>query len=133
MRLQFNRKTGAVGVLVLAIFVSVFTSTLSMACPPGQHNDLVQFKRTGHHISRRSFAELQCKGVYDRSLFARLDRICEDCYNLFREHQLHRLCREQCFTSDYFVGCVQSLQLDDELEQYKTWIKQLHGAEPDFF
>lgn len=93
MRLQFNRKTGAVGVLVLAIFVSVFTSTLSMACPPGQHNDLVQFKRTGHHISRRSFAELQCKGVYDRSLFARLDRICEDCYNLFREHQLHRLCR----------------------------------------
>lgn len=46
-----------------------------------------------HLISKRSFFDLQCKGVYDRSIYARLDRICEDCYNLFREPQLHSLCR----------------------------------------
>jgi hypothetical protein len=47
----------------------------------------------GHPFSKRSFMDIQCKGVYDKSLFARLDRICEDCYNLFREPQLHTLCR----------------------------------------
>lgn len=46
-----------------------------------------------HHLSKRSFFDIQCKGVYDKSIFARLDRICEDCYNLFREPQLHSLCR----------------------------------------
>jgi hypothetical protein len=47
----------------------------------------------GHSLNKRSFFEIQCKGVYDKSIFARLDRICEDCYNLFREPQLHSLCR----------------------------------------
>lgn len=48
----------------------------------------------GHSlIKRTTFFDIQCKGVYDKSIFARLDRICEDCYNLFREPQLHTLCR----------------------------------------
>lgn len=88
MRPQFNGKVGIVGVLALTLTLSVLTSSL-LACPHGHSTS----KRSGHHMSRRSFVELQCKGVYDRSIFARLDRICEDCYNLFREHQLHRLCR----------------------------------------
>jgi hypothetical protein len=47
-----------------------------------------------HTLSKRThFFDIQCKGVYDKSIFARLDRICEDCYNLFREPQLHSLCR----------------------------------------
>lgn len=47
----------------------------------------------GHPLGKRSFFDIQCKGVYDKSIFARLDRICEDCYNLFREPQLHMLCK----------------------------------------
>ncbi|CAA9999057.1 unnamed protein product [Nesidiocoris tenuis] len=39
-----------------------------------------------------SFFDLQCRGIYDKSIFARLDRICEDCYNVFREPSLHSLC-----------------------------------------
>ncbi|XP_023287835.1 ion transport peptide-like [Orussus abietinus] len=84
----------------------------------------------GHPLGKRSFMDIQCKGVYDKSLFARLDRICEDCYNLFREPQLHSLCRKNCFTSDYFKGCLDVLLLQDEMEQIQTWIKQLHGADP---
>ncbi|RZC33292.1 ion transport peptide [Asbolus verrucosus] len=83
-----------------------------------------------HHLTKRSFFDIQCKGVYDKSIFARLDRICEDCYNLFREPQLHSLCRKNCFTTDYFKGCLETLQLSDEETQIQTWIKQLHGAEP---
>ncbi|KAF2900577.1 hypothetical protein ILUMI_05619 [Ignelater luminosus] len=83
-----------------------------------------------HHLTKRAFADQQCKGVYDKSIYARLDRICEDCYNLFREPELHTLCKKSCFTTDYFKACLESLQLQDEMEQIQTWIKQLHGAEP---
>ncbi|XP_063978055.1 ion transport peptide-like isoform X1 [Diachasmimorpha longicaudata] len=84
----------------------------------------------GHPLGKRSFMQLQCKGIYDKSIFARLDRICEDCYNLFREPQLHTLCRKNCFTSDYFKSCLDVLLLQDEMEQIQIWIKQLHGADP---
>ncbi|XP_047996720.1 CHH-like protein isoform X2 [Leguminivora glycinivorella] len=70
-----------------------------------------------HHVARRSFFNLQCKGVYDAAIFARLDRICDDCYNLFREAQLYTLCRAKCFTTPYFKGCMESLYLYDEEEQ----------------
>lgn len=83
-----------------------------------------------HHLTKRSFFDIQCKGVYDKSIFARLDRICEDCYNLFREPQIHSLCMKNCFTTDYFKGCLETLQLSDEMEEIQSWIKQLHGAEP---
>ncbi|XP_069681483.1 ion transport peptide-like [Periplaneta americana] len=85
---------------------------------------------SGHSLNKRSFFEIQCKGVYDKSIFARLDRICEDCYNLFLEPQLHTLCRNNCFTSDYFKSCLEVLLLKDEMDKYQTWIKQLHGAAP---
>ncbi|KAG7199547.1 hypothetical protein KM043_014158 [Ampulex compressa] len=84
----------------------------------------------GHPLGKRSFMELQCKGIYDKSIFARLDRICEDCYNLFREPQLHHLCRKECFTTEYFKGCVDVLLLHDEVEKIQSWIKHLHGADP---
>jgi hypothetical protein len=38
--------------------------------------------------------------------------------------------RKNCFTTDYFKGCLDVLLLQDEMEKYQTWIKQLHGAEP---
>ncbi|XP_044746445.1 ion transport peptide-like [Coccinella septempunctata] len=97
----------------------------SFGSPANRSSDLLS-----HHLAKRSFFDIQCKGVYDKSIFARLDRICEDCYNLFREPQVHSLCRRNCFTTDYFKGCLDTLQLSDELQQIQTWIKQLHGADP---
>ncbi|XP_003427340.1 ion transport peptide isoform X2 [Nasonia vitripennis] len=73
----------------------------------------------GHPFSKRSFMDIQCKGVYDKALFARLDRICEDCYNLFREPQLHTLCRHNCFGTEYFTSCIQALLLEDEKEKFQ--------------
>lgn len=109
-------------VLACSLLVSMIITSLLA----GSTSGLV----LGHSLNKRSFFEIQCKGVYDKSIFARLDRICEDCYNLFREPQLHSLCRKNCFTTDYFKGCLDVLLLQDEMEKYQTWIKQLHGAEP---
>ncbi|KAF0763658.1 crustacean hyperglycemic hormones A isoform X2 [Aphis craccivora] len=73
-----------------------------------------------HPLSKRSFFDIQCKGVYDKTIFARLDRVCEDCYNLFREPQLHSLCRKNCFTTDFFKGCLDVLLLEDEVEKIQN-------------
>ncbi|XP_076282755.1 ion transport peptide isoform X2 [Lasioglossum baleicum] len=73
----------------------------------------------GHPLGKRSFIDIQCKGIYDKSIFARLDRICEDCYNLFREPQLHQLCRQSCFGTQYFTSCIQALLLEDEKEKFE--------------
>ncbi|XP_060536105.1 CHH-like protein isoform X2 [Cylas formicarius] len=78
-----------------------------------------------HHLGKRSFFNIECKGVYDKVIFARLDRICEDCYNLFREPQLHSLCMAQCFTTEYFRGCVESLQLAEEMPKFRKMIEYL--------
>lgn len=82
-------------VLACSLFVSMIITSLLA----GSTSGLV----LGHSLNKRSFFEIQCKGVYDKSIFARLDRICEDCYNLFREPQLHSLCRYAGpFFSSYF-------------------------------
>ncbi|XP_013162939.1 PREDICTED: CHH-like protein isoform X2 [Papilio xuthus] len=78
-----------------------------------------------HHVARRSFFKLQCKGIYDASIFARLDRICDDCYNLFREPSLYNLCRQECFQSKYFDGCVETLLLTDEKEEIEQLVDYL--------
>lgn len=47
-----------------------------------------------HSLAKRStFFEIECKGVFNKSIFYRLDRICEDCYSLFREPEIHQLCK----------------------------------------
>ncbi|XP_063978056.1 ion transport peptide isoform X2 [Diachasmimorpha longicaudata] len=79
----------------------------------------------GHPLGKRSFMQLQCKGIYDKSIFARLDRICEDCYNLFREPQLHTLCRQDCFQTKYFTSCIQALLLEDEKEKFLEMVEYL--------
>ncbi|XP_053978812.1 uncharacterized protein LOC128895443 isoform X2 [Hylaeus anthracinus] len=79
----------------------------------------------GHPLGKRSFIDIQCKGIYDKSIFARLDRICEDCYNLFREPQLHQLCRQNCFGTQYFTSCIQALLLEDEKEKFQEMVEYL--------
>ncbi|XP_038211049.1 ion transport peptide-like isoform X2 [Zerene cesonia] len=104
----------------LQVCTAVLTLALAAAVPAS----------TPHHVARRSFFNLQCKGVFDAAIFARLDRICDDCYTLFREPQLYSLCRKDCFKTDYFKGCVEVLQETDQLDTFKKYIKQLNGADP---
>ncbi|XP_050075920.1 ion transport peptide-like isoform X1 [Anopheles maculipalpis] len=86
-----------------------------------------------HHsiVKRSSFFDIECKGQFNKQIFYRLDRICEDCYSLFREPQILSFCKKQCFTTDYFKGCIDALQLTDEIENFKPLIKVLNGADPN--
>ncbi|GFV11773.1 ion transport peptide-like [Trichonephila clavipes] len=61
---------------------------------------LVVHVATSEQEMKRSFAGLGCMGVYDKAKFARLDRVCEECYQLFREPDVHTLCRTATAGSD---------------------------------
>ncbi|XP_065569189.1 ion transport peptide-like isoform X2 [Artemia franciscana] len=71
----------------------------------------------GHHLSKRSFFDLQCKGYYDKQIFAKLDRVCYDCYNIFRDPEIHQLCRSNCFDSEYFKACADALMIKEEFQE----------------
>ena len=45
------------------------------------------------HQNKRSYANFQCRGIYDASIFVRLERVCQDCYNLYKDDEVLGLCR----------------------------------------
>ncbi|KAJ8925968.1 hypothetical protein NQ315_009821 [Exocentrus adspersus] len=112
---QSVRSTQAVWVCMALALVLQITSG-----SPANRSPLLS-----HHLAKRSFFDLQCKGVYDKSIFAKLDRICEDCYNLFREPSIHSLCRSQCFSTKYFKGCVESLLMVEDWPKFEKMIDYL--------
>lgn len=87
--------------IVLTIsLASIWTLTPALAGPtqpaltnsPGQQQQQQQ-QQESKSIFKRSFAGLGCLGVYDKAKFARLDRVCEECYTLYREPDIHSACR----------------------------------------
>lgn len=44
-------------------------------------------------------------------------------------HKTFLLFRRGCFTSEFFKGCVDTLQMSDEIETFKSYIKQLNGGQ----
>ncbi|XP_050526004.1 ion transport peptide-like isoform X2 [Daktulosphaira vitifoliae] len=123
-------------IVLVATLVAIMAVSV-VAVPAAHHLHHHGHRGTGssssgieHSLSKRSFFDIQCKGVYDKAIFARLDRVCEDCYNLFQVDKLRFLCREKCFTTEFFKGCLDVLLLDDEMESIQKGIKQLRGADP---
>jgi hypothetical protein len=56
----------------------------------------------------------ECQGRYDTAIFTTLNRVCEDCYNLYKEPEVHGLCRSGCFSTSYFQRCLQALLLEED-------------------
>ena len=54
----------------------------------------------------------KCKLLYKPSVYYRLKNICEDCYNLFKNHEVHILCTSECFGSFFFLSCTKRLMLE---------------------
>ncbi|XP_032289936.1 ion transport peptide isoform X1 [Drosophila virilis] len=83
-----------------------------------------------HNLSKRSnFFDLECKGIFNKTMFFRLDRICEDCYQLFRETSIHRLCKANCFAHQTFGECLKVLLIDDEeIVQLQHYLKVINGS-----
>lgn len=75
----------------------------------------------------RSFSLLGCLGEYDISKFVELDRICEECYQVYREPELNFSCRKDCFRNDVFGSCVDALKLSHEKKKLLGFVDEIFG------
>ncbi|XP_047483717.1 crustacean hyperglycemic hormones-like [Penaeus chinensis] len=78
-----------------------------------------------HSLSKRSSYYNSCTGVYDRELIARLDRVCEDCYNLYRDVEVAVGCRKGCFHNEVFLYCVDYMFRPRQRKQYRAALQRL--------
>lgn len=86
--------------------------------------DTDKYPPSGFRVNaKRSYVDLRCRGMYAPRIFAQLDRICEDCYNLYRDAEVHNMCRSGCFTTQTFRNCLQNLLLDKESEFYQELVE----------
>lgn len=64
---------------------------------PQGDNDAMELEKAIYQPSsqmlKRDYETLQCRGMYDLSIFTKLNRICEDCFNLYHDAEIHELCR----------------------------------------
>ena len=52
-----------------------------------------EFQQNFGNSKRNGGMAEDCRGKYDPSIYTQLDNICEDCYNLYKEPDVHQMCR----------------------------------------
>ncbi|XP_063591967.1 crustacean hyperglycemic hormones 1 [Penaeus indicus] len=62
-----------------------------------------------HGFTKRSLFDPSCTGVFDRQLLRRLSRVCDDCFNVFREPNVATECRSNCYNNEVFRQCMEYL------------------------
>ncbi|XP_071513912.1 CHH-like protein [Panulirus ornatus] len=78
----------------------------------------------------KEFQFFKCQGVFVKEHYALLNRICDDCQNVFRESpQVMVECKDNCFRSKMFDECVDSLLLNNREEEFKKMIDYLSGQD----
>ena len=76
---------------------------------------------------KRSFVELDCRGVYDRKAFYELAAVCDDCFQVYQNSEVYGLCRSACFTSRYFGDCLVALQESSKADRLSSVIQRISG------
>ncbi|XP_050731777.1 crustacean hyperglycemic hormones-like isoform X1 [Eriocheir sinensis] len=77
----------------------------------------------GHPLDKRQAYDRSCKGIYDRSLFSKLEHVCDDCFNLYRSSHVASGCRENCYSNLVFRQCMDDLLLMDMFDEYAKAIR----------
>nr|XP_027237874.1 molt-inhibiting hormone-like [Penaeus vannamei] len=69
-----------------------------------------------------------CPGrMGNREMYTKVDRVCEDCANIFRLPVLEGLCRDRCFYNEWFLLCLKAANREDEIENFRVWISILNA------
>ncbi|KAL7643057.1 UNVERIFIED_CONTAM: hypothetical protein RMT77_006346 [Armadillidium vulgare] len=112
---MFTKKTS------VAVCLVIFLSLAEIfECQEVDNLGLEDFGSTGMKAKREPY-DSNCFGPYDRKLSYQLNRVCDDCYNLFRQSYVSTECRRNCFQDEMFLLCVRGLKLD--VDYYKAKVK----------
>ncbi|KAH7935573.1 hypothetical protein HPB52_009959 [Rhipicephalus sanguineus] len=82
---------------------------------------------TARNLHKRSFLELGCRGNFEQSYLARLERVCEECYQLYRDPEAYNRCRMSCFKNEDFGLCAEALLLKDEMTGLRRMVNYVYG------
>ncbi|XP_063614437.1 crustacean hyperglycemic hormones-like [Penaeus indicus] len=127
----------AVGPMWAAILLSLLMAIPASATASGDGNEIPTILRSfpqaspvtslagPHTLDKRSLSFSSCTGVYDRELLVRLDRVCEDCYNLYRDVGVATECRSNCFHNEVFLYCVDYMFRPRQRNQYQAALQRL--------
>jgi len=78
--------------------------------------------RQGGDSPTSVFNNNRCGGIFDKTIVARVDEVCTDCFELYRDAAVVVRCRSDCFVNDVFTQCLESLLRQDESDQFREWI-----------
>ena len=65
-----------------------------------------------------SFNLANCQRLYAQEQYYQLKQICEDCYNLYKNHEIYILCMSQCFlkqNSLFLISCSKRLMVEKDM------------------
>nr|O97387.1 RecName: Full=Crustacean hyperglycemic hormones 5; AltName: Full=Pm-SGP-V; Contains: RecName: Full=CHH precursor-related peptide 5; Short=CPRP 5; Contains: RecName: Full=Crustacean hyperglycemic hormone 5; Short=CHH 5; Flags: Precursor [Penaeus monodon]AAC84146.1 hyperglycemic hormone homolog PmSGP-V precursor [Penaeus monodon] len=108
--------------VAVALVVVVACSTTWARSLEGSSSPVASLIR-GRSLSKRANFDPSCAGVYDRELLGGLSRLCDDCYNVFREPKVATECRSNCFYNSVFVQCLEYLIPADLHEEYQAHVQ----------
>ncbi|KAL7629926.1 UNVERIFIED_CONTAM: hypothetical protein RMT77_019955 [Armadillidium vulgare] len=107
----------------VAVCLVIFFSLAEIFECRGVDNVILEdFGSTGMKAKRSSY-DSNCFGSYNRELSSQLNRVCDDCYDLYKNHKVSIECRRNCFQDEMFLLCVKSLYLD--VDDYKAKARYL--------
>jgi len=70
-----------------------------------------------------------CQGRLALSKFAKVNQICEECHSLFKELEVYRLCRADCFGTKFYYGCMEVLLVEEDLKkQVSSILEEAHSG-----
>eukprot|EP00090_Calanus_glacialis_P022414 TRINITY_DN34589_c0_g1_i1.p1 TRINITY_DN34589_c0_g1~~TRINITY_DN34589_c0_g1_i1.p1 ORF type:complete len:146 (-),score=22.35 TRINITY_DN34589_c0_g1_i1:130-567(-) len=90
--------TGYFGIIVVFLGILLLVGTAdarNMFSPPASRQR-----------SEEEHNSLGCSSSPSLRILKYLDRICDDCYMLYRDSDVYQLCRSDCFSSRFFLGCM---------------------------
>ena len=78
------------------ITIAIIALNQLCICNANDVSDVRRLRRSMYRSVRAPLSdpvEESCKGSLDFNGFSKLDKICKDCFNLFREPEIYQLCR----------------------------------------
>ncbi|XP_063596164.1 molt-inhibiting hormone-like [Penaeus indicus] len=89
---------------------------------------IVLFGTSLFDIASAGFTDDTCRGrMGNREIYKKVDRVCEDCTNIFRVPGLEGLCRDRCFYNEWFLLCLKAANREDEIDNFRVWISILNA------
>ena len=92
---------------------------------------LIQFLTLARVGELRDVRNPSCGLALDVQNFVFLDRLCEDCYNIFRLDEVKQECQADCYDNDFFFVCLNVTLVSQEKAERAAQI--LSGiTDPDY-